>query len=177
MAAAVALVAYGSALRLETLLAHSGLLHGSSTSAALHETILPITPPYSIFNPDNAPDDPYHADVRSYLDRSESLTLGGFYEASFREPFYVLLTKPFLWLCGGEIGVLVQSLFFSCLTLVLFYLVAKSLHGRHWALALLAPVVFHEWLILEAPTGYRMSAYGFFLASILVGSGRPHGHG
>ena len=46
---------------------------------------------------------------------------------------------------------------------MLFYLVAKSLHGRHWALALLAPVVFHEWLILEAPTGYRMSAYGFFL--------------
>ncbi len=163
MAAAVALVAYGSILRLEALLAHTGLLSGSSTSAALHETILPITPPYAIFNPDNAPDDPYRADVRSYLDRSESLTLGGFYEASFREPFYVLLTKPFLWLCGGEIGILVQSLFFSCLTLVLFYLMAKSLHGRHWALLLLAPVVLHEWLILEAPTGYRMSAYGFFL--------------
>jgi hypothetical protein len=71
---------------------------------ALHKTILPITPPYSIFNSDNAPDEPYRADVRSYRDRSKSLTLGGFYEASFHEPFDVLLTKPFLWLCGGEIG-------------------------------------------------------------------------
>jgi hypothetical protein len=58
--------------------------------------------------------------------------------------------------------ILVQSLFFSCLTLLLFYVMPKSLHGRHWALVLLAPIVLHEWLILEAPTGYRMNAYGFF---------------
>lgn len=157
------LMVYGTALRLEALLAHSGLAQENDRAAEIHESLLPFLPTYSLFNPDNAPDDPYRADVRSYLDRAESMSLGGFYAPSFREPFYPLLVRGFVSLLGGEIGILVESFVFSALTLPLFYFVARALHGNWWAAALLVPVSLHEWLVLEAPTGYRESAYAFFL--------------
>lgn len=149
------LVLYGSLLRFDAFLIHSG--------RDGHEHLRTWVPSYGVFNPANATDDPYRADVRSYLERAETFSLRSFYAASFREPFYVALTLPFLALSGGEIGILIQSLFFSCATLVLFAGVATKLHGLWWAAALSAPIALHEWLILEAPTGYRMSAYAFFL--------------
>ncbi|HJS74313.1 MAG TPA: hypothetical protein VJ921_08510, partial [Vicinamibacteria bacterium] len=43
-------------------------------------------------------------------------------------------------------------------------------------LALLLPVALHHWLVLDAPTGYRESAYSFFLlafvASLALGGSR-----
>jgi hypothetical protein len=92
----------------------------------------------------------------------------GFYDASFREPFYVALVSFSLWLSGGnEIGILILSFFFSVTTLLLFYLLATQMTNRWWALAALLPVVLHEWLILEAPTGYRMSTYAFFVLALV----------
>jgi hypothetical protein len=100
----------------------------------------------------------------------------GFYAPSFREPFYVLLASAFVAAASGEIGILVESFVFSALTLALFYFLATKLHGRNWALALLVPVVLHHWLVLDAPTGYRESAYSFFLlafvAAISLGGSR-----
>jgi PA14 domain len=169
------LILYGGLLRFEALLAHSGLTERSELAAEVHESLLPVLPRYGIFNPDLAPDDPYRADVRSYLDRAAAMTVGGFYAPSFREPFYVLLVKLFVALFGGgEIGILVESFLFSVATLPLFAWLARKLYGLWWAVALLLPVSLHEWLVLEAPTGYRMSAYGFFLlafaAAALLGA-------
>ena len=154
-AAAAVIILYGSLLRYDALLVHSG--------SGGHEHFSAWVPAYGLFNPANAPDDPYRADVRSYLDRAETFSLSRFYAPSFREPFYIALTLPFLALSGGEVGILVQSFFFSCATLVLLFVVARRLYGAWWAVLLLLPVSLHEWLVLEAPTGYRMSAYGFFL--------------
>ena len=80
----------------------------------------------------------------------------------------------------AEIGILVESTVFSTLALVLFYFVARRLHGRWWAVALLVPMALHHWLVLDAPTGYRESAYSFFLvafvaAAALGGSGLRSG--
>lgn len=158
--AAIAVLLYGCLLRYDAFLVHSG----QDAQASLR----PWVPSYGVFNPESAPDDPYRADVRSYLDRAETLTWTSFYAPSFREPFYVALTKPFLSIAGGEIGILIQSLVFSCAALVLFALVATELHGIWWATALLVPLALHEWLILEAPTGYRMSAYAFFLLATVA---------
>ncbi|GEM_PF-3619291 len=157
IAAAVAaiIIVYGCVLRVDALFVHSGNL--------AHESLSGWVPPYALFNPANATDDPYRADVRSYLDRAETFSWWSFYASSFREPFYIALSMPFLALAGGEIGILIQSCFFSCATLLLFFWIARRLHGPWWAVALLVPVALHEWLILEAPTGYRMSAYVFFL--------------
>ena len=154
-AVAAVIIVYGSVLRLDALFVHSGSL--------AHESLSGWVPPYALFNPANATDDPYRADVRSYLDRAETFSWWSFYASSFREPFYIALSMPFLALAGGEIGILIQSCFFSCVTLLLFFWIARRLHGPWWAVALLVPVALHEWLILEAPTGYRMSAYVFFL--------------
>lgn len=162
-AAATVIVLYGGALRFEAFLAHSSLAVTSPRWADVHEALLPWMPPYAVFNPENAPDDPYRADVRSYLDRAFEMSFTSFYAPSFREPFYVALNEPFLALAGGELGILVQSLFFSIALLVLFALVAARLYGGLWAVLLLVPIALHEWLVLEAPTGYRMSAYAFFL--------------
>jgi hypothetical protein len=130
----------------------------------MHQRLQPILPSYSLFNPQNAPEDPYRADVRSYLDRAQSLSLFGFYDASFREPLYVAIVGIFLWLFGGQgIGILIQSLFFSIAVLPLAYLLAIRVANRWWALAALLPITLHEWLILEAPSGYRMSTYAFFV--------------
>lgn len=153
--AAAAIILYGCLLRFDAFLVHSG--------RDPHAPSGHWVPGYGVFHPDSAPDDPYRADVRSYLDRAETFTWTSFYAPSFREPFYIALTKPFLALAGGEIGILIQSLVFSCAALVLFALVATELHGIWWATALLVPLALHEWLILEAPSGYRMSAYAFFL--------------
>ncbi len=162
------LIVYGSLLRFEALLAHSGLARDSDRAEEIHEALAPYLPGYGIFNPENAPEDPYRADVRSYLDRAETMSLGRFYAPSFREPFYPLLVRAFVSLAGGEIGILVLSFVFSVLTLPLFYFVARKLHGDWWATALLVPISLHEWLILEAPTGYRMSVYGFFLVAFVA---------
>ncbi len=163
-AAATALILFGLLLRLDALLVRSNLVEESPSLGSFHEWIQPVLPSYSLFNPQNAPDDPYRADVRSYLDRAQSMSLFGFYDASFREPFYVSLVSSFLWLFGGrEIGILIQSFFFSVAVLPLFYLLTARLATNWWALAALVPVTLHEWLILEAPTGYRMSTYVFFL--------------
>jgi hypothetical protein len=165
---ALLLVLYGAALRLEAFLAHSGLAERGGRAERVHEALLPFLPAYGVFNPENAPEDPYRADVRSYLDRAESMTPTTFYAPSFREPFYVLLARAFIGLAGGEIGILVESFFFSSITLALFWLAAFRLHGRWWAAGLLLPVSLHEWLVLDAPTGYRESAYAFFLLGFVM---------
>ena len=167
--AATVIILYGSLLRFDALLVHSG--------QDAHVHLRHWVPNYGAFNPANAPDDPYRADVRSYLERAEVFSLRSFYAPSFREPFYIALSVPFLKLAGGEIGILIQSFFFSSAALVLFFLIAKRLHGIWWATGLLVPVALHEWLILEAPSGYRMSAYAFFLlaavaAMFLLSAGR-----
>lgn len=155
VSAAAIIVAYGCFLRFDAFLVHSG---NAAQSSFQH-----WVPSYGVFHPASAPDDPYRADVRSYLERAESFTWSSFYAPSFREPFYIALCMPFLALAGGEVGILIQSLFFSCAALILFGWVAARLHGLWWATLLLVPVALHEWLILEAPSGYRMSAYSFFL--------------
>jgi hypothetical protein len=167
-AAAALLVLYGSLLRFEALLAHSDLAGRDERAARIHESLLPWLPGYGVFNPENAPEDPYRADVRSYLDRAEAMGREGFYAPSFREPFYVLLVSGFVAVAGGEIGILVESAFFSALTLALFSFVAAKLHGRVWAVALLVPLALHQWLVLDAPTGYRESAYSFFLVALVA---------
>ena len=80
------------------------------------------------------------------------------------EPFYVGLVKLFVALAGGrEVGILLQSFFFSIAVLPLAFMLAVPAVGRWWAAAMLVPLVLHEWLIFEAPSGYRISAYVFFL--------------
>ncbi len=176
-AAAALLVLYGSLLRFEALLAHSDVAGRDEAAARIHQSLLPWLPSYGVFNIENAPEDPYRADVRSYLDRAEAMGREGFYAPSFREPFYVLLVSVFVDVAGGPIGVLVESTFFSALTLALFYFVATKLHGRWWGVALLVPLVLHQWLVLDAPTGYRESAYTFFflafVAAIALARSRP----
>ena len=167
-AAAALLVLYGSLLRFEALLAHSDLAGRDEIAARIHESLLPWLPNYGVFNPENAPEDPYRADVRSYLDRAEAMGREGLYAPSFREPFYVLLVSAFVGAAGGEIGILVESFFFSALTLALFCFLASKLHGRWWGVALLVPVALHHWLVLDAPTGYRESAYSFFLVAFVA---------
>jgi hypothetical protein len=173
---AALLVLYGGLLRLEAFLAHSGLSERSERAAVIHEALLPWLPSYGVFYPENAPEDPYRADVRSYLDRAEAMPSEGFYAPSFREPFYVALVSAFVGAAGGEIGILIESFVFSVLTLALFYFFAAKLHGRVWALALLVPVALHHWLVLDSPTGYRESAYSFFLlvfvAAVVLGGSR-----
>ncbi len=162
--AAVILIVYGALLRFDSLLVHSQLTSESQPATEIHQKIQPLLPNYSLFNPNNAPDDPYRADVRSYLDRSSTLSLGSFYDAHFREPFYVALVKLFVTASGAkELAILIQSTFFSIAILPLVYILAARLSNRWWALGILIPVTLHEWLLLEAPTGYRMSTYAFFL--------------
>ncbi|HSF17953.1 MAG TPA: hypothetical protein VLK65_20615 [Vicinamibacteria bacterium] len=160
-------VVYGGILRFESFLARSGLARSDARAAAVHERLLPLMPPYAVFNPENAPLDPYRADVRSYLDGAETMTLPGFYRSSFREPFYVALVKAFVALSGGEVGILIESLVFSIATLLLLAAISSKLFGVRWSAALLVPVAIHEWLVLESATGYRMSAYGFFLVAFV----------
>ncbi len=166
--AAALLLLYGSLLRFEAFLAHSDLAGSDERAGKIHDALLPWLPRFGVFNPENAPEDPYRADVRSYLDRSEVMGREGFYAPSFREPFYVLLVSLSVAAAGGEVGILIESLVFSVLTLALFYFIAAKLHRPYWALALLVPVVLHHWLVLDAPTGYRESAYSFFLLAFVA---------
>ncbi len=164
VAASLLLVAYGTLMRFDALLVHSRLAIEDESAAAVHQTIRPLLPPYGRFQESAATENPYRADVRSYLDRASSMTLGRFYEASFREPFYIALVQIFLALAGGrELGILIESAFFSVAVLPLVFFLVSRMAGRWWATAALIPLVLHEWLILEAPTGYRMSAYSFFI--------------
>ena len=164
IAAATLLVGFGSILRFDALLVRSQLVEVSPWANTVHGGLRPFLPDYYAVYRANLEEDPYRADVRSYLDRAEAMSLGSFYDASFREPFYVGLVKLFVALAGArEVGILIQSLFFSIAVLPLAFMLAVPVVGRWWAAAMLVPLVLHEWLIFEAPSGYRMSAYVFFL--------------
>ncbi|MGH9461162.1 MAG: hypothetical protein ACRD1X_08080, partial [Vicinamibacteria bacterium] len=176
--AAALLVLVGTLFRVDALLVRSHLVDTSPVAAAAHERMRPLLPDYRAFYRPNFRDNPYRADVRSYLDRAATMRPGTFYAASFREPFYVVLVKFFVWLSGGrEIGALLQSLFFSIAVLPLIFVLATRWFGRWWAVAALLPIVLHEWLVFEAPSGYRESAYSFFLlcfaASVFLPSTKP----
>lgn len=176
--AAALLVLIGTLLRVDALLVRSHLVDTSPAAAAAHERMRPLLPDYRAFYRPNFRDSPYRADVRSYLDRAATMRPSTFYDASFREPFYVVLVKLFVWLSGGrEIGALLQSLFFSIAVLPLVFVLATRWLGRWWAVAALVPIVLHEWLVFEAPSGYRVSAYSFFLlcfaASVFLPSTKP----
>lgn len=178
VAVATALVLAGALLRVDALLVRSQLVDTSPAALEAHERLRPFLPEYRAFYRPNFRDSPYRADVRSYLDRAATMTPGTFYAPSFREPFYVSLVKLFVWLSGGrEIGALLQSLFFSIAVLPLVFVLGGRWVGRWWAVAALVPLVLHEWLIFEAPSGYRSSAYAFFLlcfaASVFVPEGKP----
>jgi len=168
--AAVAVMLYGSLLRVRALEAWAGL-----SREAMNERWTIVLPDYGAFDPPEDPSVVYRADVRSYLDRAATLSASRFYEPHFREPFYVILVQVFLALSGGrEVGILLQSTCFSILTLPLVFWLASRSVGRWVALAVLVPLAVHEWLIQEAPTGYRESAYSFFLLAFAgwVFSGR-----
>jgi hypothetical protein len=164
IAAATLLIALGALMRFDAFLVRSHLVDTSPGAASVHERLRPLLPDYGAFYRPNFEESPYRADVRSYLDRASTMKLSTFYDASFREPFYVALVKLFVVLAGGrEIGALLQSLFFSIAVLPLVFVLAIPVVGRWWALAALLPLVLHEWLVFEAPSGYRVSAYAFFL--------------
>ena len=161
---AVLLIGLGGVLRLDALLVRSQLVDTAPWANTVHEGLRPFLPDYHAFYRANFAEDPYRADVRSYLDGASAMSLGGFYDASFREPFYVGLVRFFVALAGGrEIGILIQSFFFSIAVLPLVFVLAVSVVGRWWASAMLLPLVLNEWLIFDAPSGYRVSAYAFFL--------------
>ena len=163
-AAAVLLIGFGAMLRFDALLVRSQLVDTTPWASKVHEQLRPFLPDYHAFYRANFEEDPYRADVRSYLDGAEAMSLGGFYDASFREPFYVGLVKFSVAIAGGrEIGILLQSLFFSIAVLPLAFVLAIPIVGRWWAVAMLVPLALHEWLIFESPSGYRLSAYAFFL--------------
>jgi hypothetical protein len=175
---AVLLIGFGTILRFDALLVRARLVGTNPSAETVHQRLRPFLPDYHAFYSANFEEDPYRADVRSYLDGAEAMSLGGFYDASFREPFYVGLVKLFVALSGGkEFGILLQSFIFSIAVLPLAFVLAAALVGRWWAAAMLLPLVLNEWLIFEAPSGYRMSAYVFFLilftASVF---GRYRGH-
>lgn len=153
-AAFVIVFAVAALFRITALEVHAGRVADSRVGLLTQRSLswLPAMVPAS--------EDPYRADVRSYLDRASKLSSEGFYAPSFREPFYVLLVAGFVatW---GEYGVLIQSTVFSIATLFLFAAIAGRQYSARWALALTLPVAVHEWLIREAPTGYRLGAYGF----------------
>ena len=114
VAAATLLVGFGSILRFDALLVRSQLVEVSPWANTVHDGLRPFLPDYHAVYRAYLEEDPYRADVRSYLDRAEAMSLGSFYDASFREPFYVGLVKLFVALAGGrEVGILFQSLFFS----------------------------------------------------------------
>ncbi len=177
-AAAVLLVGFGAMLRFDALLVRSQLVDTSPWANTVQQSLRPLLPDYHAFYRANFAEDPYRADVRSYLDGAEAMSLGSFYDASFREPVYVGLVKFFVALAGRrEIGILLQSLFFSIAVLPLAFLLAIPMVGRWWAVAMLVPLVLHEWLIFEAPSGYRLSAYVFFLLLFVATVfGRDRGH-
>ena len=175
--AATLFILFGVLLRVDALLVRAQLVDTSPAAAAAHERLRPVLPDYRAFYRPNFRESPYQADVRSYLDRAATMSPRTFYDPFFREPFYVVLVKLFVSLSGGrEIGVLLQSLFFSIAVLPLVFVLATRWVGRWWAVAALVPLVLHEWLVFEAPSGYRLSAYVFFLlcftASVFVPTGK-----
>lgn len=174
-AAAVLVVLYGAILRFDALLVRGHLLAEPSRLSRFHDRLAPVLPYYGAFDPEIYPELPYRADVRGYLERARAMTLGNFYGPSIREPFYVFLVRAFLTLAGNrDVGILVQSLFFSVAALPMAFVLARRIAGGWWALATLVPLALNEWLVTEAPSGYRDDAY-IFLLLVFIGSVFPLG--
>jgi hypothetical protein len=165
--AAGMLILYGALLRVNALLLRAGFTAEDPAAATLHRTLQPFVPDYDAFHPESYTDIPYRADAMSYLDRARKLTPENFYEPHVREPVHPLLAKGFLTLLGDPHGLLLESLFFSIAVLPLMYLVGRRWLGNWLALALLLPLVLDEWLVREAPSGYRESVYGFLLVAFV----------
>jgi hypothetical protein len=171
--AAGTLILYGAVLRTDALLVRARWTKEEGTARRVHQALRPFVPDYEAFDPGSYTDIPYRADARSYLDRARDLGLENFYEPHVREPMHPMLAKGFLALFGDPVGLLIESLFFSTAVLPLLYLFARQWIGSWLSVALLLPLVLNEWLVREAPSGYRESLYAFLLVAFAGWVFRP----
>jgi hypothetical protein len=162
------LIAYGAVLRVDALLVRSHGVRESATAERIHQRLRPYLPDYDAFDPANYEESPYRADAKSYLDRALELGWNNFYEPHVREPLHPALVRAFVELSKDRVGVLLESVFFSIAVLPLFFLAARQWVGNWLAVALLVPLALNEALVREAPSGYRESAYSFFLVAFVA---------
>jgi hypothetical protein len=163
--AAGLLIAYGAILRVDALLVRSHWVSENPSAARVHRALVPYLPDYDAFDPGSYEESPYRADAKSYLDRALTLRWDNFYDPQFREPVQPALVRAFVAICGGRSGLLMESVFFSVAVLILLYLLSRHRFGSWIAVGCLVPLVLNEWLVREAPSGYRESAYAFFLVA------------
>jgi hypothetical protein len=102
IAIALAIAAYAVMLRLDAFVAKYGPLASPSWAAALTQQVAPLgaslTPARVGWPPD---DRPYEGgDPINYLRYAREMR--SFYQAHVREPVFLVLTRGFLWLLGGQ---------------------------------------------------------------------------
>jgi hypothetical protein len=171
--AAGMLILYGVLLRGDALLVRTRSTEEDAAARTIHQALRPFVPDYEAFDPASYTDVPYRADAMSYLDRARRLTWSNFYEPHLREPMHPMLAKVFLSLFGDPVGLLLESLFFSAAVLPLLYLIARQWLGNWLSVALLLPLALNEWLVREAPSGYRESVYALLLVAFAGWLFRP----
>lgn len=155
------IVLYGTALRFEAVVSRFWPIPGSERFVAgqmeLANAIRHLHPePYW-----DKETRPYiKGDPGGYLRFAREMK--HFYEASIREPVFVITTKVFLWLMNDQdVAVSFASAFFSALTIIATYLLGSAVFSRWTGLLASLAVAIEREVIRCGTAGLRDDAFMF----------------
>ncbi len=150
-------VVYAGALRAEALIIRYGNDDTARWGRRLEAPLRGLHPARLRWKPAARP---YEGDPSAYLRHARQMK--GFYDARFREPFFVFAAKVGVALSGGrDIGISLASAVFSTLTVAATFLLGARVFSP-WA-GLLASLGFalDQEVISLSPEGWRDEAFAF----------------
>lgn len=175
MAGAALLFALGLALRFEALLERYWIADRPAWAEALLPAIDELHPDALRWE---AEERPYQGDPDAYLRHARAMR--SFYEARFREPFFVASAKVGIALTGGsDLGISLASMAFSALTVLAVYALGHLAFSPVAGLVAATGLAIDRWMIELSVEGWRDDTFSFWvvMAAVLAlkvyDTGRP----
>ncbi len=159
VACALAVFALGAALRFEALLDRYWLEDRPAWADAVLPALRLLHPADLRWEP---PEVPYEGDPFAYLRHARAMR--HFYEARFREPFFVGAAKVGLIAAGGrDLGISLASMAFSALSVLAVYLLGAAAFSPVVGLVAAAGMAIDRWLIQLSVEGWRDDTFAFWV--------------
>ncbi len=149
----------GAALRLEALLDRYWIDDRPTWAERVLPTLRQLHPEAVQWE---LQEEPYRGDPTSYLRHARAMR--HFYEARFREPFFVAAAKAGLCLVGGrDLGISIASAFFSALTVLAVYFLGAAALSPLVGLIAAGGLAIDQAVISLSVEGWRDDTFAFWV--------------
>jgi dolichyl-phosphate-mannose-protein mannosyltransferase len=173
VACALAVFALGAALRFEALLDRYWVADRPAWADAVLPALRVLHPADLRWEP---PEVPYEGDPYAYLRHARAMR--HFYEARFREPFFVGAAKVGVSAAGGrDLGISLASMAFSALSVLAVYALGAAAFSPVVGLVAAAGLAIDRWMIQLSVEGWRDDTFAFWVVVTALGALKVYDHG